>query len=176
VAVGAAPHDIAISPDGRRLWVTINQSSAVDVRSAATGALLRRVRPGGAPHDLAFGPTGREVWLSAWSSGRLYAVGVSGRRRGSVHVGDEPHHFAFGLGMLWTSDNGGGALVRLDPASQRVIGRTRVGRAPHHVVVSGGRVLVAVNGTGRLVVVSGRGRVLQRVRVGRGPHGVAALP
>jgi DNA-binding beta-propeller fold protein YncE len=176
VAVGGSPHDLAISPDGRRLWVTIDGSAAVQVRSAATGALLREVRPGGAPHDLAFRPSGREVWLSSWSSGRLYAVGASGRRHGSVLAGEEPHHFAFGLGRLWTSDNGGGTLVRLNPRSRRVVGRTPVGRAPHHVAVSGRRVLVAVNGTDRVAVVSRRGRLLRTVPVGAGPHGIAALP
>jgi DNA-binding beta-propeller fold protein YncE len=152
------------------------RSAAVQVRSAATGRLLERVLPGGSPHDLAFRPPGGEVWFSSWSSGRLYVAGASGRARGSVRAGAEPHHFAFGLGRLWTSDNGGGTVVRLDPARRRVIGRTRVGRAPHHVAVSGGQVLVAVNGTGRLAIVSRRGRLQRTVRVGAGPHGIAALP
>jgi DNA-binding beta-propeller fold protein YncE len=176
LAVGGGPHDLAVSPDGRRLWVTVNGQAGVQVRSAASGALLREVRPGGAPHDLAFRPEGREVWLSAWSSPQLYAVSASGRRLGSVVAGEEPHHFAFGLGRLWTSDNGGGALVRINPRTRRVVGRTRVGRAPHHVAVSDGRVLVAVNGTGRVAVVSRRGRLLRTVAVGAGPHGIAALP
>jgi DNA-binding beta-propeller fold protein YncE len=101
---------------------------------------------------------------------------VSRRRRGSARAGEEPHNFAFGLGLLWTSDNGGGTLERLSPRSRRVIGRTRVGRAPHHAAVSAGRVLVAVNGTGRVAIVSRRGRLLQTVLVGAGPQGIAALP
>jgi DNA-binding beta-propeller fold protein YncE len=112
---------------------------------------------------------------ASWSSGRLYAIGTSGRRRGSVRAGDEPHHFAFGLGRLWTSDNGGGALVRVDPRTREVVGRTRVGRAPHHVTLSGDQVLAAVNGTGRVAIVSRDGRLLRTVPVGSGPHGIAVL-
>jgi len=56
VAVGARPHDLAVSRDGRRMWVTIDGSGAVEERSTHTGRLLASRRPGGTPHDVGSAP------------------------------------------------------------------------------------------------------------------------
>lgn len=109
------PHDVAVSPDGQRLWVTIDGSDAVEIRDAVSGRLLRRATLGGAPHDVAFAPGGRQVWLSNVGSPLLTLATASGRRLAVLRVGREPRHFAFGLGRLWASDNGGGALLRIGP-------------------------------------------------------------
>jgi DNA-binding beta-propeller fold protein YncE len=170
------PHDLAVSPDGRRLWVTIDGSSALDVRDAATGRLLRRAAVGLAPHDVAFEPGGARLWLSNWSSPLLTVVSArTGRPLKSLRGGTEPHHFAFGAGCLWASDHGGGAVARIDPVSRTVRGRTTVGPQPHHVAVARGQALVAVHGTGTVAVVSARGRPQGRIAVGAGPHGIAAV-
>lgn len=98
----------------------------------------------------------------------------TGRRTSAVAAGAAPHHFAFGLGCLWVSDNDAGELVRVDPPGRRVLGTTRVGPAPHHVAVAGRHVLVAVHGAGRIAVVGRRGRPAGSIHVGAGPHGIAA--
>lgn len=168
------PHDLAVSPDGREVWLTIDGSTAVEVRSAGNGELLARPLLGPAPHDVAIEPGGKRVWFSNFSSPLLTVA--SARRReplGRLRAGDEPHHFEFGAGSLWASDNGGGELLRIDPGSRRVHGRTAVGAAPHHLAVAGRDVLVAVHGRGRLAVVSGKGRLVRSLEVGTGPHGIA---
>jgi DNA-binding beta-propeller fold protein YncE len=171
---GGPPHDLDVYR--REVWVTIDGSSAAEVRSAGAGRLLARAPLGIAPHDVAFEPRGRRVWLSNWSSSLLTVASVRSRRRlATLQVGTEPHHFAFGLGCLWASDNGGGALVRIDPDSRRIRGRTRLGPGPHHVAIAGNNVLVAVNGSGRVAAVSARGRLLRTLRMGAGPHGIAAV-
>lgn len=176
VPTGGPPHNLAASPDGRRLWVTVGGSAAVEVRDAASGRLLRRDNLGGAPHDLAFAPGGQRVWLSNFRSSRLTIASAGGRRLGTLSAGTEPHHFTFGLGRLWASDNGGGRILRIASGRRRIAGRTRVGAAPHHVAVAGRSVLAAVNGTGRVAVLSRTGRLLQRVSVGVRPHGIGVLP
>lgn len=74
------------------------------------------------------------------------------------------------------SDNRGGTLARIDPASGRLLGRTAVGPAPHHATIAGDRMLVAVHGSGRIAIVSRRGRLLGSLAVGAGPHGITAVP
>lgn len=175
VATLGRPHDLDLRPGGRELWVTIDGSSDVEVRSAFDGTLLRRGAFGGAPHDVAFEPDGRTVWFSNWSSGALTVARPTGELLGTSAAGREPHHFAFGLGLLWASDNQAGTLVRIDPRTRRVLGRTRVGPSPHHPVTAGGDVLVAVHGNGRVAVLSRAGRLLASIPVGPGPHGLAAV-
>jgi DNA-binding beta-propeller fold protein YncE len=138
--------------------------------------LLRRAAIGLAPHDVAFEPGGARLWLSNWSSPLLTVVSArSGRSLRTLRAGTEPHHFAFGAGCLWVSDHGGGAVVRIDPVSRTVRGRTTVGPEPHHVAVTRGQTLVAVHGTGTVAVVSAAGRLQGQIAVGAGPHGIAAV-
>jgi DNA-binding beta-propeller fold protein YncE len=171
-----APHDLAVSSDGRWLWVTIDGSDRIEVRDAHSGRLIARPALGGAPHDLAFAPGGQDVWLSNFGTSLLTVASAQTRRPvEELSAGAEPHHFVFGLGSLWVSDNRGGALLRLDPASGRIRGRTPVGPMPHHVETAGGQVLVAVHGSGRVAIVSRRGRLRARIPVGAGPHGIDAI-
>jgi streptogramin lyase len=154
----------------------LDGSDAVEVRSARSGRLLTRAPLGGAPHDVAFDPTGERVWFSNWESPVLTVAGAGSLRRlGSMRVGTEPHHFAFGHGRLWATDNASGTVERIDPRRRRILGRTRVGPAPHHVATTGRHVLVAVNGSGRVAIVSRSGRLQQRLAVGGGPHGISAV-
>ena len=143
----------------------------------AAGTLIARPELGGAPHDVAVAPSRRSVWFSNFASGELTVVSTGSRRpTARLHAGAEPHHFVFGLGRLWVSDNEGSTLVRIDPATGRVLGRTAVGPAPHHVAIAGDRVLVAVHGSGRIAIGTRRGRLLGSLTVGAGPHGIAAVP
>jgi DNA-binding beta-propeller fold protein YncE len=169
------PHDLDLDR-GNRLWVTIDGSPRVEVRNAATGALLARPDLGGAPHDVAVSPNGRTVWFSNWSSGRLTAASTASRRPiARITAGTEPHHFVFGLERLWVTDNAGDALVRIDPRSGRILARTAIGSMPHHPAVAGRVVLVAVHGTDRVAIVNQAGRLLRTLDVGGGPHGIAAV-
>jgi DNA-binding beta-propeller fold protein YncE len=172
-STGGPPHDLAVSADAGELWVTIDGSAAVEVRAAESGRLLERPTVGPAPHDVEVAPDDRTVWFSNWDSPLLTLASLPRRKRiGVLAAGGEPHHFAFGAGSLWVSDNSGGELLRVDPRSRRIRGRTSVGPEPHHVAAVGGNVLVAVHARGEVAVVSGRGRLLRRLSVGAGPHGV----
>ncbi len=107
---------------------------------------------------------------------QLTVVSVrTGRRVAALAVGGEPHHFTIGR-YLWASDNSEGMLLRIDPSSHRVLGRTPVGPAPHHSTRAGEQLLVAVHDRGEVAVVTTGDRVVQRVRVSAGPHGIAAVP
>lgn len=116
------------------------------------------------------------MWLSNAGSALLTIASAAGRPLGVLRAGIEPHHFAFGLGRLWASDNVGGTLLRIEPGTRRILGRTRVGPAPHHVTIARRSVLLAVHGTGRIAVVSAARRLLYNAPVGKGPHGIAVLP
>lgn len=176
VATAGRPHDLDLQP-ADRLWVTLDGSRRVEVRSAVDGRLLADPDLGRAPHDVAVAPGGRTVWFTNWSSGVLTEASTTSRRPlAALAAGRETHHFAFGDGLLWVSDNRAGTLIRIDPGRRRVLGRTAVGPAPHHAVVVAGDVLVAVHGSGRIAVVARGGSLVETIPVGAGPHGVAAVP
>lgn len=174
-ATTGPPHDLVVSPGGE-LWATLDGTSRIEVRSARDGRLLSRPTLGPAPHDVEFEPGGRRAWFSNWSSPLLTVASIPRRKPlGELEAGGEPHHFAFGAGSLWASDNTRGELLRIDPDARSVRERIRVGPGPHHVAVAGSHVLVAVHGTGELAVVSAEGQLGRTLDVGAGPHGVAVL-
>ena len=57
-------HGLALSPDGRQLWVTSLADSGVYVYSVATGKLSRRITTGKCPNWVAFSPDGRYCSIS----------------------------------------------------------------------------------------------------------------
>lgn len=175
-ATTGPPHDLVVSPGGE-LWATLDSTSQVEVRSAKDGRLLSRPTLDPAPHDIELDPGGRRAWFSNWSSPLLTVASLPRRKPlGELDAGGERHHFAFGAGSLWASDNAGGELLRIDPDANSVRERIPVGPGPHHVAVAGRQVLVAVHGTGELAVVSAEGQLERTLDVGAGPHGVAVLP
>jgi YVTN family beta-propeller protein len=82
------PSGLALSPDGRRLYVALNLSNRLLELDAATGKQLRFFDTGVAPFDVVL--AGRKVYVSNWG----------GRRPGTNSV---------------TGPAGRGTLVRVDP-------------------------------------------------------------
>jgi DNA-binding beta-propeller fold protein YncE len=101
IEVGPQAHHIAVSPDGRRLWIGLGESAStvviVNVSDPAHPRVLGSFDPGFAAHDLRFTPDGRSVWITA-SAAR--DVGVFDARTHRlvrrVPGGEAPQHVAFG--------------------------------------------------------------------------------
>ena len=68
------PAGIAVSADGKRLYVALNLSNRLLELEAATGRLLRRWNVGSAPYDVVL--AGRKAYVSNWG-GRRPGAGVA---------------------------------------------------------------------------------------------------
>ncbi len=69
---GVLPFGIALSPDGRRLFVAESGINALGVLDASTGAVLGHVPTGWYPAGVALSPSGRRLYVSnakGWGSG-----------------------------------------------------------------------------------------------------------
>jgi len=94
------PAGLALSPDGRRLYVAENLADSLAVLDVASGRVLQRLATGPYPYGIVVGPGGR-VYVSAWggawiatftpSDGRLTA----GAR---IEVGRHPSAMTLGAG------------------------------------------------------------------------------
>src|SRR6266566_1024775 len=62
-AVGASPHQLILSHDGRTLFVTVEGEASTAVLETATGQLLRRLAVGLYPKRLAVAPDERPAFL-----------------------------------------------------------------------------------------------------------------
>ncbi len=86
------PLNLALTPDGRELWVTCEASACVVVVSTASRKQLLEIPVGGQPHDVAFTPDGRRAFVSNRLDDNVSVVDVASHKvTGTIAVGDEPH-------------------------------------------------------------------------------------
>jgi len=169
------PHDLAVTADGRRAWVSLEGSDQIAVVDLRTRTAARYLSTGRRPHDLLLGRDGR-AWVTDWDGG-LDIYAPSGRLLRKVALGEEAHHLAFTAdgAQVWLTDSPGRLVFVVDTRSLRPVARLRLEGAPHHLAIVGEWAVVADNTNGAVVLfdAASRRRVGQ-VRVGAGPHGLAA--
>lgn len=177
ILLKADPHDLAIDPNERRAWVTLEGSddlAIVDLLDRREP--VRYVDTDGSPHDILFAPDGT-LWVTDWNGALHVFTGRRGRLVESIPLGDEAHHLDFTPDgrFAWITDHGAGAVFVLRVRRVNVLERIDFPGEPHHVTVlpKGRRAVVADHANGRLIVydVETR-RQLRTIEVGAEPHGV----
>lgn len=178
IPLAANPHNVAIAPDGRTAWVTLDGGDRLAAVNLPTRT-VRYVATGHSPHDLLFSPDGR-LFVTDWN-GAIYVFSRSGTELDGRSLGRQAHHLAFTPDgrEVWITDNALHVIFVLDTQTLRIVARLPTPGAPHHVTVTtdGRLAVVADNTNGSLLVyrVSTR-RLVRTIRVGAGAHGVWAAP
>lgn len=174
IALPAQPHDLAVSPDGRTAWVSLDGSDRLAEVDLQRAVVRRLVPTGASPHDLLFSPAG-ELWVTDWN-GPVSVYSAEGELRARIDLGPQSHHLAFTAdgSQGWITDNSAGQVFVVDTGRRTLLATLSTPGAPHHIAIVDGRAAVAVD-TGATVVYDVAGRTeTARVPTGSGPHGVAA--
>jgi YVTN family beta-propeller protein len=86
------PLNLALTPDGKELWVTCEASASVVVVDTASRKRLLEIPVGGQPHDVAFTPDGKRAFVSNRLDDNVSVVDVATHQSvATIEVGDEPH-------------------------------------------------------------------------------------
>jgi YVTN family beta-propeller protein len=86
------PLNLALTPDGKELWVTCEASASVVVVDTATRKKLLEIAVGGQPTDVCFTPDGRKAFVSNRLDDSVSVVDVAARKAvGTLTVGNQPH-------------------------------------------------------------------------------------
>ena len=164
------PRHLAISPDGRTLWVGLGTASpelaVVDVRDPTRPRLRQYVKPAFAAHDVGFAPSGR-IWVTAGEERRISAHGRI------LAAGAAPQHVTFLDGRAFVTSGNDGTLQVYDEPTARLIETTRIPVGSYNVQFLGGRVLTPSLNLGTLCAVDANGRLLSRTRVAPSCHDAA---
>jgi DNA-binding beta-propeller fold protein YncE len=80
IGVAGAPEGIAVTPDGRQLWVGSNRDSVVLVVDVASGAAVDTLRGFGMPYRIAITPDARLAVITDPVRAEVRVVGVADRR------------------------------------------------------------------------------------------------
>lgn len=141
------PLNLALTPDGRELWVACEASGSVVVVDTATRTRRIEIPVGGQPNDVTFTPDGRKAFVSNRLEDNVSVVDVATHRVvQTIDVGDEPHGVLVDrkgrfLYVLNTSiDN----ISVIDLATLQEVKRLRASRSPWSLAQSpdGGSIVV----------------------------------
>jgi YVTN family beta-propeller protein len=151
VTLRNTPRFVAVSPDGKLVFVSMYESdksgSGVAVVDAASRKVLRYLATGVQPYTLAVGPDGR-VWVPIHSERRVEIYSADGKKAdGQVLVPPNPHAVAFSgrLRRAFTPNHESNAVSVIDMRNDKLLKSVPVSQAPHSIAVSpdGRTVLVA---------------------------------
>jgi YVTN family beta-propeller protein len=112
IPTGAGHHEIAVSPDNRRVFVSNREAGTVSVIDAATQRRLRDLSTGPMPIAIAYGTASRSLYVADGRDGTVAVIdgeGESVRKRIALQPGLGPMRFA---------PDGRHALV-LNPSAQK---------------------------------------------------------
>ncbi|GID93758.1 YncE family protein [Amorphoplanes digitatis] len=184
IRVGNEPEGVAVSPDGRTVYVANQSSRILSVVDAAT----RRVTAVTLRHTPRFVTTSRDgklVFVSMYEkdmSGSGVAVVDAAGRRVLRYIATGVQPFTLAVcpeDRLWVPIHGKGRVEIYATADQRPDGQVIVPPNPHAVAFSASqrRAFTANHESNAVTIIDMRtDRVLRSVPVSRSPHSVAVSP
>jgi len=139
------PAGVAVSPDGKKIYVALNLSNRLAELDAATGKVLRIWDVGVAPYDVV--AAGKKIYVSNWGGRRPDANSVTGPAGRGMLVRVDPVRFIASEGSV--------SVINLDRTNQ-----TEIITGPHACALAlspNGNFLVAANaGSDTLSVIDTR--------------------
>lgn len=155
VAVGAQPEGVAVSVDGRWVWVGHRVEGRVTVVDTATLKVAKTLAVGGMPVRLAASPDGKTVVACDPVGGKLVLLDTATQEeRGRVTVGPGACGIVFstdGKKAFVTSLNAGEVVV-VDMEKAEAVGRIEVGEIPDGIALAEARVVKLARPQGTLGV------------------------
>ncbi|MGD0678637.1 MAG: beta-propeller fold lactonase family protein [Polyangiaceae bacterium] len=189
--VGQDPESFDLSPDGRTLYVSNEETAEMTVLDVSSGAVLARVKVGREPEGVTIRPDGKVVFVTSEQDDEVAAIDTAtfavlahmatGSRPRSVVLTNDGF-------TAFVTDELGGAITVLDASRFKVLGSisirqdstTPTGPRPMGAVLSiDGQELYVSSGRGGSVAVidlASRKQVRSIDGVGNRPWGIALSP
>jgi len=179
------PEQLAVSADGKRLFVASEDTGQAIVLDAVDGKVLAKLAVGGEPEGVTLSPDGRHVYVSSEEDHHVAVIEVASNRIvATLEVGQRPRftEFSDDGAQAFVSGENDGTITVIDARALKVLRTIKLQGAltrPVGMVVShDGKRLYTVTGRGKnlLELDIASGRVLRTVDVGPRPWGVALSP
>ena len=149
------PLNLALSPDGKELYVAGEASGTVVVIDTSTRTKVAEIPTGGQPNDVTFSPDGRRAYATNRLDDSLSVIDTARREvLRTVPVGDEPHGVltdAEGR-FIYVLDTSADQISVLDARTFEEVKRLAASRNPWSLALSpDGRRLLVTNNLSRFV-------------------------
>jgi YVTN family beta-propeller protein len=175
------PHTVAISPDGKRAYATIQEPGRFGLAliDLAKHAVVSTIPLDKTPRDGEFGYDGRRFYFTQAGVSAVQVLDPdSGKIVAQIPTGVSPHFVGYprGAAVGLVVVQGPSELLLFDPATNKPVRSVGVGKQPHWATTSGdGRIAYVTNeGSNDLSIIdlaSGRSRT---IAVGNAPRKVVA--
>jgi YVTN family beta-propeller protein len=184
VKVGNEPEGVAVSPDGRTVYVANQSARILSVVDAATRKVTE-VKLRNTPRFVAASRDGRKVYVSMYEndktgSGVAVLDAVARKVDRYLTTGQQPYALSVGPdGKVWVPIHSSARVEIFAAGDEKVDGRIELPPNPHAVGFSGDlmRAFTADHESNAVAVIDMRTRkLLKTVPVSKAPHSVAVSP
>lgn len=168
---GSAPKQVAWTPDGSELWVTLLAGSGLEVYNPASGELLDDIDlPGAGSVEVIFDATGQTAWVSQMETATVYEIDVATRRiRRQLGTGGswtKVMVLSPDQSRLWASNWVSNDVSEFDLATGELVRRIPTVATPRGLATDpdGNKLYVAGYDAGEIQVIdlaTGEGRVIE---------------
>jgi YVTN family beta-propeller protein len=133
IPLPSAPTGLAITPDGRTVWVATSADKAIHRIDTGAGRVERIGLPQ-APDQAAYGDGA--VWVTSTGGDTVMRIDAASSKVGTppIRVGNGPSGIAFDADRVWVANSQDGTLSAIDPQTNEV-GTRRLGFRPAAVAV-----------------------------------------
>ena len=177
ISVPKGPHGLVVTPDGRKVYVSSDGASTVSVIDTAADRVVASIDVGANPHGLAVSGDGSRVLVLGWGSNRALIIDTATDRViGEVPVA-QPHNGTLSrdgrAAWVASQQQGATALVRLDLATWKEVGRVPLDKTPRGLELSpdGRRVFFTLAGVNAILVLdTATSQIVTQIPVGASPH------
>lgn len=143
VPVGSEPEGIALSPNGRRLWVTDRKGDAVHVFDTATMRRMSTLPTGAVPIRVLLSPDGRTAVTSNYGAGTLSLFDTATMKpTRTIRVSGDPKRaqvtilFSRDGRRLYVAETAPNQVAEVDMTSGRILRRLPAGRMGDGLAIS----------------------------------------
>jgi YVTN family beta-propeller protein len=134
VPVSAGPHGMAITQDGRTVYVSGDGSSSVDVIDTATDKVVKTINVGKAPNGVALTPDDRLLVVTVYGEDRIAFIDTSTQSVIATLAVPKPHTVAISpdgkLAYVTLQEPGHFGLALMDLATRSVVRTLALDKTP----------------------------------------------
>lgn len=176
LGIGGTPFGIAMSPDGKRAYVTDITNNRIAVIDIAHNAVVGSIAVGGAPYGIAIASDGRGYVVNS-DDGTISVVDTTTNAvlGVPVRIGNSPTGIAVNQTgtRVYVANSGDDTVSVIDTATYAVT-TVKVGNGPFGVAISGDNIFVSNEFDDTVSIIDARTNAVKAtVHVGDAPTGIA---